>query len=398
MTTTDATARAAPAGVDTRVVDAQRQAGRALRLTVAFTAAAPLTALLDPRTGPWLPLHVFLVGGLLTAIAGATLLLAVTWSAAPAPSDRRAAAIRWTIAAGAVAVAVGREAELRWCTAVGGLLVATGLALLGHGLVDVRRTGRNDRYHPAIDAYLAGLGCAAAGVTMGVAMAALDPGSWWGRVRDAHVTLNLLGLVGIVVAGTLPFFAATQARTKMSPRATPGGLRAALAALVLAVALTVAGQLLAWATLAAAGLGLYAGGIVATVRLLPPIGRRQLRWAGPRLVQLGAGLAWWLAAVVLLAVAELDGRSMAGRALQVLVVGGFAQILLASLAYFGPVVRAGGHVRLTAGFATTRSWPSLAGINVAAAALAVGHQPIAVVAAVIVAADLVVRALRLAAT
>ena len=398
MRTTDSPAPPAPEPVDTRVVDSQRQAVRALRLTVAFAAGAPLTAVIDHRTGAWLPLHVFLVGALLTAIVGATVLLAVTWSAAPAPPARRAAVMRWSIAAGAVAVAAGRELELRWVTATGGVLVAAGLALLGHSLVEVRRAGRNDRFHPAIDAYLAALACASVGVALGVAMAVLDTGSWWGQVRDAHVTLNLLGLVGIVVAGTLPFFAATQARTKMSARATPGRLRAATGALTLAVGVTVAGQLLGWEVLAAGGLGLYVGGVVATVRLLPRIGARQLRWAGPRLVQLGAGIAWWLGAVVFLGRAELDQQVMGGRALQVLAVGGFAQVLLASLAYFGPVVRAGGHIRLTAGFAITRSWWSLAGINVAAAALATGHQPIAVVAAGVVGVDLVVRAVRLATT
>lgn len=47
---------------------------------------------------------------------------------------------------------------------------------------------------------------------------------------------------------------------------------------------------------------------------------------------------------------ETDDRSI----LRILVLGGFAQILVASLAYPGPVLR-GGHDRLTAGFAFTRS-------------------------------------------
>ena len=42
-----------------------------------------------------------------------------------------------------------------------------------------------------------------------------------------------------------------------------------------------------------------------------------------------------------------------------LVLGGYVQILVASLAYLAPVLRGGGHVRLSAGFATTRSWLAL---------------------------------------
>jgi hypothetical protein len=56
----------------------------------------------------------------------------------------------------------------------------------------------------------------------------------------------------------------------------------------------------------------------------------------------------------------------------VLVVGGYAQILGAAVAYLGPVLRAGGHQQLTAGFLTTRSWLALGAANVAAIALVLG--------------------------
>ena len=54
------------------------------------------------------------------------------------------------------------------------------------------------------------------------------------------------------------------------------------------------------------------------------------------------------------------------KVLQALVIGGFAQILISSLAYLGPVIRGGGHQLLTAGFAITRSWVSLVLGNIAA--------------------------------
>ena len=59
-------------------------------------------------------------------------------------------------------------------------------------------------------------------------------------MRDAHVVLNLLGLVGIVVGGTLPFFTATVGRSRMAARATARRLALVLAWQTVAVALAVA--------------------------------------------------------------------------------------------------------------------------------------------------------------
>jgi hypothetical protein len=100
------------------------------------------------------------------------------------------------------------------------------------------------------------------------------------------------------------------------------------------------------------------------------------------------------AMTVALAVAtirETDDRAI----LQALVIGGFAQILVASLAYLGPVLRGGGHRRLTAGFATTRSWVSLAAGNTAALAALVGHGPTLAAALAIWLTDVAIRAGRL---
>ena len=81
--------------------------------------------------------------------------------------------------------------------------------------------------------------------------------------------------------------------------------------------------------------------------------------------------------------------------LHALVIGGFGQILVASLAYLGPVLRGGGHRRLTAGFAITRSWVSLAAGNFAAIAALVGHGPTLAVVVAIWLADITPRAGRL---
>jgi hypothetical protein len=112
--------------------------------------------------------------------------------------------------------------------------------------------------------------------------------------------------------------------------------------------------------------------------MLPIYSTRRMAWAGPRVWQLATGVGWWIAMTFALAVATLRGDDDRP-VLQALVIGGYAQILVASLAYLGPVARGGGHRRLTAGFATTRSWVSLVAGNAAALA-ALARQDVALAA------------------
>ncbi len=103
-----------------RVADVQRQTLSTLTIALGFTVAAPIAALVPHDTGAWLPLHLFLVGGLFSAIAGATQMPAVTWSAAPAPADRLASIQRWLIVAGVISVAMGRETDSSALVGAGG--------------------------------------------------------------------------------------------------------------------------------------------------------------------------------------------------------------------------------------------------------------------------------------
>jgi hypothetical protein len=128
--------------------------------------------------------------------------------------------------------------------------------------------------------------------------------------------------------------------------------------------------------------------------MLPIYARKRVSWAGPRVVQLVAGIAWWMVMTGALAVTsrrETDDRAV----LQALVIGGFAQILVASLAYLGPVLRGGGHRRLSAGFAITRSWTSLAAGNAAALAALTGSGRALAFALAVWLVDISIRAGRL---
>lgn len=350
-------------GAPDRVARVHRQARPTLLVAFAFVAAAPVAVVLPHETGAWLPLHLFLVGGLLSAISGATQMLAVTWSSSPAPADRVVAVQRAAVVLGTLGLVVGRERDADLLAGAGGALVAVGLVLLAALLWTIRSGAVTDRYLPAIDGYLLALGFGVVGVAVGVHMALEGTAS--ADLRRTHLIVNLLGLVGLVILATLPFFAATQVRSKMSPRARPARVRG----LVVTSAAVVAGAAAAAATgrqqIAAGLLAVESVVILGSLLLVPSIGRRQLGWAGPRIVQLFAGVVWWSVAVAGFAATvawDLDDDAV----LRAMAIGGLAQILAASLGYLGPVLRGGGHERLTAGFATTRSWTGVVAANVAA--------------------------------
>ena len=366
-------------GAPGRVVEVHSQTRRGLVVAAAFVVAAVVAGITRVGTGWWLPLHLFVVGGLLERDLGhhtdARRHL-VRRSRTPASSGRRPAMGRCL-----------RRARTR-------------RRPRNRPHMDVRRgwhdgsrrdaRARDDAHpdppaggHPTVragDRDVRGRDSpGAVGMSIGVLLGTGRAGERAVELRDVHLVINVFGLIGLTIAGTLPFFAATQVRSKMSPRATPTAMRLTFAALVAAITVAAIGHLMARPGVVAGGLITYVLGLLATAMMLPIYARSRLRWAGPRLMQLMAGLVWWGAMTVALAVATI--REAADRAiLQALVIGGFAQILVASLAYLGPVLRGGGHRRLTGGFAITRSWVSLAAGNTAAVAALVGHGPALVAA------------------
>ncbi|HEY9556151.1 MAG TPA: hypothetical protein VIR58_05420, partial [Acidimicrobiales bacterium] len=193
-----------PAAAD-RVRRSHAQTRVTLRLALGFIAAAALSAAaVDAR---WLPLHLFLAGGMVLAISGVSLMLTVTWSAAPAPSDRWVTWQRVAVAVGAAGVGIGREAELADAVVgVSGALYVAGLVTLAGLLVVTIRQGVERRFDVAVAAYVLALTAGVVAVGVGIVMAVDGPTV--GR-RATHVTLNVLGLVGLVAGATMPFFAAT---------------------------------------------------------------------------------------------------------------------------------------------------------------------------------------------
>lgn len=377
-----------PRGAVDRVRSAHRQVRWTAPLIVLFLVASLGAAV---ASNPWAALHLGLAGAAVLLISAIALMLTVTWSAAPAPSDAVVALQRVCIVVGVTAVVAGREAGAPTALVItGAAMYAVGLLLLAAVLVVTVRQGVQRRF----DVPVAGFVVAAVAGVVGAAFgAALAIGPVTATRLDVHRTVNLLGLVGLVISSTLPYFAATVGRTKMATAATPRRLAGVLVGQSAALALVVVGVMSSWPLVGSAGLGAYAAGLLVVLTLLPRPTMRQLRWSGPRLFGLWAGTGWWVAVVVVGAVSLARGRApFAAPWTTVLVVAAYGQIVWGSLAYLLPVLRGGGHEHLARGFATTRSWLALAAVNAAGVALVAGRPGVAVAAVVVWVLDTAVRA------
>lgn len=376
----------APSGAADRVPLAQASARRSIGVGGLFVLAAAITALTGAGDGRWLPLHLFMAGALTAIIGGASTLFTVTWSAAPAPPATVMWVQRLLCAVGAVVVVSARVLEwgdLAFWT--GAIVFIAGLVLLASVLLVTVRHGVKRRFDTAVAWYISALIAAVVAASVG---GHLGTGGFTVGLRNAHVTLNLLGFIGLITAGTLPSFIATVGRTKMSPRSSEPALRALLVAEVVGVSAAAIGFVteLRWA--AVAGLGLYAAGLVFLGTRLPWPTRRSFGWAGPRLLALWFGLAWWTLAVAFAAVdTAQDDLPLADNWTLVLVVAAYGQILWGALAYLLPVLQGPGHEALTRGFAAVRSWVGLIAVNVAGLAWAIDQPGAARVAVVVWLAD-----------
>ena len=210
----------------------------------------------------------------------------------------------------------------------------------------------------------------------------------------AHSHLNLVGLVGFTIVGTLPTILPTFAHHRMVSGAE---LRAAWWVCAAATAAMAAGPaggppVIGAATLAAAGaLAVVAAGVV--VRL----GRKGLRGGLPFL-QVLAGCGWlaaWAAADGISLISSGAMRPLGGW-IGAAAVTGVGQVLLGSLAYLVPVLAGPGprlgrnHRRML-----RRPWVPLAAANAAGVMLVTGPAAGAVAAAAVWGAGFVLRLARL---
>lgn len=342
----------------------------------------------------WGPLHAFLAGTVLLAIAGATQMFTITWAAAPAPPAMLAAGQRWALVAGVGLVLVGMGFSAIWAVIVGVVLVFVGLALLAFSLWSAVRRSLLRRFDLSARFYLLALAAGAMGVVLGGMLGSGSVGARFSEFRLVHSHLNLVGLVGLTIVGTLPTILPTFAHSK----AVSGKeARVAWWLAIIAVSAIASGL---WLGRAAVGAGTVAAGMSIALILagvVVRLGRRGLEGGLPYL-QVTAGSMW------LGAWAFVDGVGLVlGWApdpfsvwTTAVVTAGVGQVLLGSLAYLLPVL-AGRPPVLGRNLAKTHAYPwlPLALANTAALAFIVGLPVVGVVAVATWLVDFAGRLLRM---
>ncbi len=301
-----------------------------------------------PQSG-WLMFHLLFLGAASNAILVWSCYFTETLLRLPPTAISRSGQAMRLVAMnlGAVFVMGGLLTRVVAVAALGGIVVAGVAASHAHTLWSARRNALASRFSDGGLYYVASALFLVVGAGLGAWMAATGAPA---HLLVAHVMANLLGWIGLTVAGTITTLLPTAMRTRLpvgAEAASRRGFTVLLAGLSIGVAAAAGG----WAILAAAGVAVYASGWVVIVRPLIPLVRQAAaaRFAPASLM---AGCAWLVVslaawAVVLATqpgwpeVAEWTGR------MAVPLASGFViQVLLGALTYLVPVVLGGGPTRV----------------------------------------------------
>ncbi|MBD9735110.1 multicopper oxidase domain-containing protein [Streptomyces sp. H28] len=313
----------------------------------------------------WLLVHLLLLGAVSNAVVIWSGHFAASVLRLPEANRGAPAALRLAcLNAGAAGVIAGLLAG-RWPVVLaGGILVAGAVTAHAAWLVRLLRRALPGRFTMTVRYYVAAAALLPAGAALGIVMARGDlPGDLPERALLAHEMVNLLGWIGLTVAGTLITLWPTMLRTRVADGAERAARRA-LPVLVAGLLLAVAAALLAPPPLAAAGVAVHTAGLVIAgtpwlreARTKPP--RSFAAWS------VAAGVLWLTGSLVALTGILLSTTSWATAAARVsqltapLAAGWIAQVLLGALSFLVPVVLGGGPAAVrTATAALERAWPA----------------------------------------
>lgn len=318
-----------------------------------------------------LPVHLLLLG----AVSNAVLIWSRHFTDAllrlPADDRRLGEAARLVVFnAGAAAVVLGLAVDRLPLVVAGAGAVALVAALHAGVMLGQLRAGLPARFGMTVHYYVAAAGLLVVGALLGVLLAQDTLGAQaHARVAVAHVVVNLLGWVGLTIAGTLLTLWPTMLRTRLVEGAERAATRA-LPVLVTGVVLAAGGALAGSRPAAAAGLLLYVAGLVLAARPLAAEARnRPPTTYATRSVL--AGVLWFAGCVTALGGLVLAGPDWhdalgAAHRLGVPLLAGFAaQVLLGALSYLVPVVLGGGPrvVRATTAVMETGGTVRIAAVN-----------------------------------
>jgi nitrite reductase (NO-forming) len=292
----------------------------------------------------WLPLHLALAGAISLAIDGAMQNFALTLTATPAPPVWVVASQFGLANAAVILVAVGHPADLEPLVVIGGACFVAAAASLGWIVRRSWKKALNRRHSLPIAMY----GAAIVAVVVGGALGGVvgsglvgDPQVWTG-LRQAHLTLNLLGWVSLTICGTLVTLLPTVRRIRMpSWHGVSTGFL--LAGGVVAIA---TGLALRAGPLAAIGGVAFAAGALGVAWLAGMALRTPRTWPVPVTAKhFLMALGWFVLGSLALAVALVRGldafAAFRTSFLALFVVGWALQTLLGAWLYLLPMARPG---------------------------------------------------------
>ena len=350
---------------------------------VGWLLAVVAVALLHPFVPAprWLMIHLLLLGAVSHAI--------MVWSRyfadallhiPPHAGDRRIQSIRLLgLNTGVLGVLIGVLGGSWPVAALGATAVAA--AVLAHGVALVRQLRRAlpSRFGATVRYYVAAAGLLPVGAALGTALARGLGDPVHEQVILAHVSLNVLGWIGLTIVGTLVTLWPTMLRTRIAA-GSERAARRALPILVLAIGTTSGGALAGRQLLAALGLIGYLAGLAVVARPFVTTARSKPPASYPTW-SVAAGLGWLLGCLSVLAVGVGTASSWAvvgdrlDQIAPLLTVGFAAQVLLGALSYLVPVALGGGPASVRAATAAMeRSGPLR--VVMVNAALLVGAPPV----------------------
>lgn len=294
----------------------------------------------------WLMIHIVLLGALTHSAMvwsehfAHTLLRTGERGTYRAQQSRRIV----ILAVGSILVLGGYTFSVWPLVGIGAPLVS--IAMIDHGLHLYRtlKLALPGRYRVVVHYYIAASfflpisGLLGAGLAFGLSE------NWHARILLAHVSMNLLGWIGLTVAGTLVTFWPTMLRTKMDPRAERYASRA-LPLFLAGLAVIVAGALLGQTTVALAGLVIYlAAAIIWAISMVRPMIAKPITEFAPASV--GLALVWALVALGMVGVnLAASWTRFADNIMTVagIFAAGFGlQLLTGALSYLLPTMIGGG--------------------------------------------------------
>lgn len=330
----------------------------------------------------WLLVHVLLLGAVTNAIVIWSGHFAASVLRLPEANRGAPAALRLVcLNAGAGGVIGGMLFERWYVVLAGGCLVAAAVTAHAGWLVRLMRRALPGRFSMTVRYYVAASALLPAGAALGVVMARGDlAGDLPERLRVAHETINLLGWVGLTVAGTLITLWPTMLRTRVADGAERAG-RAALPVLLTGLGAVVTGALLGPPPLAAPGVVVYAAGLAVAGR--PWLREARAKAPGSFAAwSVAAGCGWLAGSLTVLfgiLVSTTSWITVGERTSLLtapLAAGWIAQVLLGALSFLVPVVLGGGPAAVRAATVSLeRAWPARLAVTNAALLLCVLPVP-----------------------